>query len=146
MNFPGFCCFVKSARPRMALRFSYVTPSQLINLRRSAKVAIVDVRDEERSYDAHIAGSHHYASGSFSERIPNLVGAVQGNDIVVFHCALSQVRGPACAQTFVDYLSKMNEDPGIKEVMVLEHGFNGWQASGRLVCNCTDVPCKSESA
>ncbi|PKU86295.1 Arsenate reductase 2.2 [Dendrobium catenatum] len=59
---------------------------------------------------------------------------------------LFQVRGPACAQTFVDYLSKMNEDPGIKEVMVLEHGFNGWQASGRLVCNCTDVPCKSESA
>ncbi|KAH0456483.1 hypothetical protein IEQ34_014390 [Dendrobium chrysotoxum] len=56
------------------------------------------------------------------------------------------VRGPACAQTFVDYLSKMNEDPGIKEVMVLERGFNGWQASGRLVCNCTDVPCKSESA
>ncbi|KAI0499531.1 hypothetical protein KFK09_017735 [Dendrobium nobile] len=58
----------------------------------------------------------------------------------------NEVRGPACAQTFVDYLSKMNEDPGIKEVMVLERGFNGWQASGRVVCNCTDVPCKSESA
>ncbi|XP_020594346.1 arsenate reductase 2.2-like [Phalaenopsis equestris] len=91
ISFPSFCCVRRSSPAKMALRFSYITPSQLISLRRSAKVAIVDVRDEERSYDAHIAGSHHYASDSFQERLPYLLGAVQGNDAVVFHCALSQV-------------------------------------------------------
>ncbi|XP_020588831.1 arsenate reductase 2.2-like [Phalaenopsis equestris] len=137
ISFPSFCCVRRSSPAKMALRFSYITPSQLISLRRSAKVAIVDVRDEERSYDAHIAGS---------EMLPYLLGAVQGNDAVVFHCALSQVRGPACARIFADYLSKVNENGGIKEVMVLEKGFNGWKASGRPICSCTDIPCKAESA
>ncbi|KAK8969618.1 Dual specificity phosphatase Cdc25 [Platanthera guangdongensis] len=77
----------------MASRFSYITASQLISLqqRRNTKLAIVDVRDDERSYDAHIAGSLHYASGGFYERIPDLVRSLQGKDSVVFHCALSQV-------------------------------------------------------
>ncbi|KAK8940581.1 Dual specificity phosphatase Cdc25 [Platanthera zijinensis] len=132
----------------MASRFSYITPSQLISLqqRRNTKLAIVDVRDDERSYDAHIAGSLHYASCSFYERIPDLVRSLQGKDSVVFHCALSQVRGPACAKAFVDYLSqKKDDDDGIKEVMVLERGFQGWEASGRPVCHCTEILCKSES-
>lgn len=48
-------------------------------------------RDEERSYQAHIAGSHHFASGSFAARMPELVKAASGKDTLVFHCALSQV-------------------------------------------------------
>lgn len=48
-------------------------------------------RDEERSYDAHIAGSLHYASDTFSERMPDLLQAVKGKDTLVFHCALSKV-------------------------------------------------------
>ncbi|KAG0452919.1 hypothetical protein HPP92_025583 [Vanilla planifolia] len=133
-------------RTKMALRISYITPSELISMRRVSKVAIVDVRDEERSYDAHIAGSHHYASGNFSGRMPDLVEALKGKDTVVFHCALSQVRGPTCAQMFVDYLSKKSEDAGIREVVILERGFNGWKASGREVCSCMDNPCKAEAA
>lgn len=48
-------------------------------------------RDDERSYDGHIPGSLHYASDTFSEKIPNLVQSVAGKDTLVFHCALSQV-------------------------------------------------------
>ncbi|XP_042457348.1 uncharacterized protein LOC122041654 isoform X3 [Zingiber officinale] len=48
-------------------------------------------RDYERSYDAHIAGSLHYASDTFSERMSDLVHAVKGKDTLVFHSALSQV-------------------------------------------------------
>lgn len=48
-------------------------------------------RDEERSYDAHIAGSFHFASGTFMERMSELLQAVKGKDTLVFHCALSQV-------------------------------------------------------
>ncbi|XP_073112450.1 arsenate reductase 2.2-like [Elaeis guineensis] len=129
----------------MARSLSYIAPSQLISMSRNPRVAIVDVRDEERSYDAHIAGSHHYASDTFSEKIPDLLQAVKGKDTLVFHCALSKVRGPSCARMLLDYLSEMKEDAGISKVMVLERGFNGWQASGRPVCRCTEMPCKGES-
>ncbi|XP_042465507.1 uncharacterized protein LOC122047998 isoform X2 [Zingiber officinale] len=37
------------------------------------------------------AGSLHYASDTFSERMSDLVYAVKGKDTLVFHCALSQV-------------------------------------------------------
>ncbi|ONK56981.1 uncharacterized protein A4U43_C10F15320 [Asparagus officinalis] len=128
----------------MARSVSYITPSQLISLNRTKSVAIVDVRDEERSYDAHIAGSHHYASDSFEEKMPELLQAVEGKDTLVFHCALSKVRGPSCARMFADYLSEMKDDARINKVMILERGFNGWHSSGRPVCRCTDIPCKGE--
>ncbi|KAG0452918.1 hypothetical protein HPP92_025582 [Vanilla planifolia] len=159
-------------RTKMALRISYITPSELISMRRVSKVAIVDVRDEERSYDAHIAGSHHYASGNFSGECLILWEALKGKTqpfsiahsarflSLVFgpHYAILQpdnsnasmlalaVRGPTCAQMFVDYLSKKSEDAGIREVVILERGFNGWKASGREVCSCMDNPCKAEAA
>ena len=51
-------------------------------------------RDEERSHQAHIAGSHHFASGSFEARMPELARAASGKDTLVFHRALSQVPDP----------------------------------------------------
>jgi Cdc25 family phosphatase len=48
-------------------------------------------RDDERSYDGHIAGSLHYASDIFSDKISDLIQEVKGKDTLVFHCALSQV-------------------------------------------------------
>ncbi|KAL4605562.1 hypothetical protein ACB098_09G035100 [Castanea mollissima] len=130
----------------MARSISYVTGSQLLSIKRRPNIAIIDVRDDERSYDGHIAGSLHFASDTFSDKISNLVQQVKGKDTLVFHCALSQVRGPTCARRLVNYLEEMKEDTGIKNIMVLERGFNGWEASGRPVCRCTDVPCKAESA
>lgn len=53
-----------------------------------------------------------------------------------------QVRGPSCARMFSDYLSESKEDSGIKNIMVLERGFNGWEISGQPVCHCKDAPCK----
>nr|ACR34694.1 unknown [Zea mays] len=53
-----------------------------------------------------------------------------------------QVRGPTCARMFSDYLSETKEDSGIKNIMVLERGFNGWEVSGQPVCSCTDAHCK----
>ena len=44
----------------------------------------------------------------------------------------------------VNYLEENKEDTGIKNIMVLERGFNGWEASGRPVCRCTNIPCKGE--
>jgi Cdc25 family phosphatase len=152
-----------------------VSAAQLVSLARDPRVAIVDVRDEERSYDGHIAGSHHYASDTFANRMPQLAQATAAKEILVFHCALSkvrpspstitcfssvdsppreqqknvlslklQVRGPTCAQMFHDYLSAdAKEGSGVKSIMVLERGFNGWELSGRPVCRCKDAPCKA---
>ncbi|CAN6319303.1 unnamed protein product [Urochloa humidicola] len=79
----------------MARSVSYVSAAKLVSMARgNPRLAIIDVRDEERSYQAHIAGSHHFASGSFEARMPELVRAASGKDTLVFHCALSQVRGP----------------------------------------------------
>ncbi|KAF4370985.1 hypothetical protein CsatB_016820 [Cannabis sativa] len=130
----------------MARSISYITGSQLLSLKRRPNIAIIDVRDDERSYDGHIAGSLHYASDSFSDKISNLVQQVKGKDTLVFHCALSQVRGPSCARKLVNYLEDVKDDAGIKNVMVLERGFNGWEASGRPVCRCNKVPCNGENA
>ncbi|KAA8516579.1 hypothetical protein F0562_016915 [Nyssa sinensis] len=136
----------KEERVEMARSITYITGSQLLSLKGRPNIAVVDVRDEERSYDGHIAGSLHYASDSFSDKIPNLVQAVRGKDTLVFHCALSQVRGPKCARRLADYLVETKEDMGIKNIMVLERGFNGWEASGRPVCRCTEIPCKGDCA
>ncbi|XP_062168206.1 dual specificity phosphatase Cdc25 [Alnus glutinosa] len=130
----------------MARSISYLTGSQLLSLKRRPNIAIIDVRDDERSYDGHIAGSLHYASDIFSDKISDLIQEVKGKDTLVFHCALSQVRGPTCARKLVNHLAEIKEDAGIKNILVLERGFNGWEASGRPVCRCTDVPCKGASA
>ncbi|MED6216306.1 cell division cycle- protein [Stylosanthes scabra] len=126
----------------MSRSITYISGSQLLALRRQPNIAIVDVRDEERTYDGHISSSLHFPSDSFSDNLPNLLHQVKGKDTLVFHCALSQVRGPTCARKLVNYLEESKEDAGIKNIMVLERGFNGWEASGRPVCRCTNVPCK----
>ncbi|KAM0926361.1 hypothetical protein ACQ4PT_003463 [Festuca glaucescens] len=130
-------------RPEMARKgVSYVTAAEVVSMVRDPHVAIIDVRDEERICDAHIAGSHHYASDGFAERLPEIAEATRGKQTLVFHCALSQVRGPTCARMFSDYLSETKEDSAVKSITVLERGFNGWELSGRPVCRCKDSPCK----
>lgn len=130
-------------KPEMARKgVSYVTGAELVSMVRDPRVAIIDVRDEERICDAHIAGSHHYASDGFAERLPEIAEATRGKETLVFHCALSQVRGPSCARMFSDYLSEAKEDSAVKSITVLERGFNGWELSGRPVCRCKDAPCK----
>ncbi|KAL2650295.1 hypothetical protein R1flu_018423 [Riccia fluitans] len=115
------------------------------SLQRTVKVAVVDVRDEERQYDGHIAGSLHYPSSTFEESIPKLVKDLKGHDTVVFHCARSQVRGPTCARVLADHLYKeASASPEVKvpKIVVLERGFDGWAAAGWPVCSCRDPSCK----
>jgi len=81
----------KKKTEKMAHSISYVTGSELLSLKRQPTIAIVDVRDDERSYDGHISGSLHYASDGFSQNISKLIQEVKGKDTLVFHCALSQV-------------------------------------------------------
>ncbi|CAN1770628.1 Dual specificity phosphatase Cdc25 [Linum perenne] len=132
----------KSAVSRRTI--SYLTSTELLSLKDRPDLAVIDVRDDERIDDGHIAGSLHYASGSFGDRMPDLLQEVKGKDTLVFHCALSQVRGPTCARRLANYLDELKAETGVKNVMVLERGFNGWEASGKPVCHCAEAPCKAE--
>ncbi|XP_051152473.1 dual specificity phosphatase Cdc25-like [Andrographis paniculata] len=125
----------------MSRSVAFVTGSQLDSLKKRPNVAVVDVRDDERTYDGHIAGSLHFANDTFQDKLANLVEATKDKDTVVFHCALSQVRGPTCARRFADYLAEI-KDVGVKNIMVLESGYKGWEASGKPICRCLEVPCK----
>ncbi|KAJ8754022.1 hypothetical protein K2173_001920 [Erythroxylum novogranatense] len=130
----------------MSRTVTYITDTRLLPMSCRPNVAIVDVRDHERQYDGHIPGSLHYPSGTFGNRMSNLVQDVQGKDTLVFHCALSQVRGPNCARMFANYLEERNDDGGIRNIMVLENGYNGWLATGKPICRCTSTSCDGVSA
>ncbi|CAG8976986.1 hypothetical protein HYALB_00009780 [Hymenoscyphus albidus] len=64
------------------------------------KVAIVDVRDDDY-IGGHIRTSLHVPSHTHSHAIPGLVQKLKTRKIVVFHCALSQQRGPRAALGYV---------------------------------------------
>eukprot|EP00897_Mesotaenium_endlicherianum_P007547 jgi/Mesen1/6820/ME000035S06206 len=118
----------------------YIDGNELAQLQSSGdkNFVVVDVRDERSDEGAHIAGSKHYASAAFDESVNKLLDDVKGKDKVIFHCALSQVRGPTCARAF---LEKLQETPGAPDVYVLQRGFNGWAADGRPSCSCSDQHC-----
>ena len=63
-------------------------------------VAIIDVRDADH-VGGHIAGSTHVPSSSLDYRMPELIRKLAEKDIVVFHCALSQQRGPSAALRYL---------------------------------------------
>lgn len=81
----------------------------------ASKLAIIDVRDDDH-VGGHINSSTHVPSSSLDYRIPEIVRTMAGKEIVVFHCALSQQRGPAAALRYArERKSKMKKDKIDKE-------------------------------
>lgn len=94
----------------------------------SGKLAVVDVRDSDY-VGGHIKGCWHYPAGNFHETLPELRQRLIDNDIndVVFHCALSQVRGPKSALRFLRFLEADDTNLDLIKVWVLQGGFTSWQ-------------------
>lgn len=63
-------------------------------------IAVIDVRDDDY-VGGHISSSMHVPSSSLDYRIPELVRKLAGKQVVVFHCALSQQRGPSAALRYL---------------------------------------------
>ena len=81
----------------------------------ASKVAVIDVRDDDH-IGGHITSSTHIPSASLDHRIPVIVRTMAGKEIVVFHCALSQQRGPAAALRYMrERESKMKDGTTGKE-------------------------------
>ena len=92
-----------------------MSPEQLSSLLLSpdaSKVAVIDVRDHDH-VGGHIKSSTHIPSSSLDYRIPSVVRTMAGKEIVVFHCALSQQRGPAAALRYMREKEKKTNPPGI---------------------------------
>ncbi|KAI5777798.1 Cdc25 family phosphatase-like protein Ibp1 [Geopyxis carbonaria] len=113
------------------------------------KVTVVDVRDSDH-IGGHIKASRHVPSEKLSYRAPELVRTLKKTEKVVFHCALSQVRGPSAALTYLRERERLlgsdsivrgsgvkSEDENVErdaegcviqqQVYVLDGGFVEWQ-------------------
>ena len=121
---------------------SYLTSSTLATLLSSpssSSIAIIDVRDDDH-VGGHIKGSLHVPSSTLDYRLPELVRTLAEKEKIVFHCALSQQRGPAAARGYLRERERMRRGGGSgnageeeegkskeQHVFILEGGFTGWQ-------------------
>ena len=144
----------------MATSPSYITPEELKDLLLLPKesrpnLAIIDVRDDDH-VGGHIKFSTHVPSVTLDYRVPELVRTLRSKEKVVFHCALSQQRGPGAARRYLSERDRVlrreketrelnpgasSEDSGAnvvdhggfstnsmhQEVYVLDGGFVKWQ-------------------
>ncbi|KAH8114718.1 Rhodanese-like domain-containing protein [Phellopilus nigrolimitatus] len=119
--------------------FRYMTGEELVTLIKSdakpyTDYVVFDVRDDDR-VGGHILGSVHAPSNTFLERVRDLVEQTKDVPTVVFHCALSQARGPKAARIYSDLRSELEEKEGKEEkahaVFVLRGGFTEFQLRHR---------------
>ncbi|KXL42792.1 hypothetical protein M433DRAFT_54669, partial [Acidomyces richmondensis BFW] len=101
-------------------------------------VAVIDVRGDD-FIGGHILGCQHVPVHEHEYRMPELVRTLKDFDMVVFHCALSQQRGPSSALKYLRTREGMVENGRVEarkdgkaltegqKVYVLEGGFLKWQ-------------------
>ena len=93
-----------------------LTSPELANLLRdpstASKVAVIDVRDSDH-IGGHIKGSSWVPTSELEARIPELIRLNRDKDKVVFHCMLSQQRGPSSALKFMRALQAGDAHPRI---------------------------------
>ncbi|KZV59225.1 hypothetical protein PENSPDRAFT_760477 [Peniophora sp. CONT] len=93
---------------------------------------VIDVRDDDH-IGGHILGSYHLSSVRFQDSVQGLVQKTKDIPIVIFHCALSQARGPKAARIYSetrDNLQIAGKDQP-HDVCILRGGFTEFQAKFR---------------
>ena len=124
---------------------TYIHPTSLASLlsdpATASKTAIIDVRDSDH-IGGHIKSSSWIPVAQLDARIPELLRLNKDKDKVVFHCMLSQQRGPQAALRYArakqaqqakgarkrENATAGDGGPQGPEVCVLEGGFGSWQA------------------
>jgi rhodanese-related sulfurtransferase len=130
-----------------AMTVSHIAPSYLVLCSSSSLIAVyLDY------IGGHIKNSLNFPSRSLDATMPTLVRKLEDKDVVVFHCALSQERGPRAALKYLretqEQQARPKPDSSASEeaagkrpadelaqqpdtrkqtVYVLDRGFNGWQ-------------------
>ncbi|RMJ22544.1 hypothetical protein PHISP_06591 [Aspergillus sp. HF37] len=94
------------------------------------KLAIIDVRDSDH-VGGHIKSSIWIPSSSLDARMPELLRTLKDKEKVVFHCSLSQQRGPGAALRYARERERTlrveSDEFSAQEVYVLDGGFVKWQ-------------------
>jgi rhodanese-related sulfurtransferase len=67
---------------------------------KSSSLAVIDVRDSDY-IGGHIVNGMNAPTHTHDYRMPELVRTLKDKEIVVFHCALSQQRGPSSALRYL---------------------------------------------
>ena len=75
----------------------------------------------------HIHASTWIPSGSLDVHLPELVRTLKDKEKVVFHCALSQQRGPSAALKYARERKQRLGSDSAQEIYVLDGGFVLWQ-------------------
>ncbi|KAH6673926.1 Rhodanese-like domain-containing protein [Plectosphaerella plurivora] len=96
-------------------------------------IAVVDVRDDDY-LGGHIKGGMNMPSNTLEYMMPTLLRRLEGKKTVVFHCALSQQRGPSAALQYLRLREQIERNKpatappaATQTVYVLDRGFAGWQ-------------------
>ncbi|KAF1913254.1 hypothetical protein BDU57DRAFT_522044 [Ampelomyces quisqualis] len=104
-------------------------------------MAVIDVRDSDH-VGGHIRGSTWVPSTQLDYKTPELIRTMKDKDVVVFHCALSQQRGPSAALRYLREKERLGGLGGVgggdgdtegeaggkkQKVVVLRGGFTEWQ-------------------
>ncbi|KAG9005421.1 hypothetical protein FRB94_010900 [Tulasnella sp. JGI-2019a] len=114
--------------------YRYITGQELADLIKSDKkpledFAIVDVRDDD-FLGGNIVGCLRYPSEKYESSIAELIEKTKNVPKVIFHCALSQQRGPKAARIYAEQCAAQNEGAKTeKEVLVLRGGFTEFQSA-----------------
>ncbi|KAL1975793.1 hypothetical protein VTN31DRAFT_4185 [Thermomyces dupontii] len=105
-----------------------VLSSLLLSASKPDTVAVIDVRDHDH-VGGHIHSSTWIPSSSLDYKLPELVRTLRDKEKVVFHCALSQQRGPSAALRYARERERILgvDESKKQEVYVLEGGFVSWQ-------------------
>lgn len=111
------------------MSISFITVDELAvvvrdpNQQPGTDYVVVDVRDEDFR-GGHIPGAlnipaHHLKTDS--RQLQSLVDRCKNVPLVVFHCALSQVRGPRSARIYRQAVGDQSQ-----KVVILSGGFTAW--------------------
>ncbi|PBK75009.1 Rhodanese-like protein [Armillaria solidipes] len=110
----------------------YITNDELAAVIKSDKVPhkdylVVDVRDDDFE-GGNIKNAINYPSSTFWNDVDELVKKTKEVPLVVFHCALSQVRGPKAARVYAETRQNVLEESPLKaDVAILKDGFTQFQ-------------------
>lgn len=110
----------------------YISREQLADHIRAKKpgISVIDVRDSDY-IGGHIMGCQNVPVQTHDFKMPELARTLADQEAVVFHCSLSQQRGPKSALNYLRERERMGmtKDGGDEKqkVYVLEGGFSKWQ-------------------
>lgn len=130
-----------SSPKKVAKRFlvlpEFVTPEQLVAeiKQPSSSILIFDVRDQQEiAENGRIINSLNIPSTTLLNNLERVYEEHKNVEKVYFHCALSQVRGPKCAQHWANLINE-KEHRTEQQVFILKGGFD--QFKGRYGTDTT---------